>query len=203
MPSSVDSASKRSSLVHEALSVARRAHAGQVRNTGAAEIPFAEHPIAVAELLLGAGHRDEVVAAGLLHDVVEHAGVAPATLRRVFGREVASLVWTVTEEAGIEDYEERKHELRVRVAVARPEARALFAADKTANVVVLRGAYTVAGESVDSDLPVSLDRKILVWEYDLEMLFERSPGDPLVSRFASEMIGLWAQRSEEERASLF
>lgn len=182
--------------------MARRAHAGEVRDTGAGEIPFVEHPIAVAERLLGAGYGDEVVAAGLLHDVVEHAGVAPPALRRAFGWEVASLVGAVTEEPAIEDYEERKHELRVRVAVARPEARALFAADKTANVTVLRGAYAVEGEGVDASLPVSLDRKILVWEHDLEMLFERSPSVPLVDRFAAELIALWAQRSEEERASL-
>lgn len=202
MPSPVDSAAERSGLVREALSAARRAHAGQTRETGCTRIEFIEHPLAVAEWLLDDGHADEVVAAGLLHDVVEHAGVEPADVRERFGREVGLLVAALTEEAGIEDYEERKHEHRVRVAVARPEARAIFAADKVTNVAVLRQAYAVEGEDVDMCLPVSLDRKILIWEFDLEMLFERSPGVAMVDRFAKEMIGLWAQRAEEDRASL-
>ena len=58
------------------------------------------------------------------------------------------------------------------------------------------------GEDVDEDLPVSLDIKILVWEFDLEMLFAHSPGVALVERFADEMVGLWGQRAEDERASL-
>jgi hypothetical protein len=88
------------------------------------------------------------------------------------------------------------------VAATGPEARVVFAADKIANVEVLREAYSIMGESVDMNLPVSLDMKILVWEYDLEMLFDESPGVPLVDRFANEMIGLWGQRAEEGRAFL-
>lgn len=202
MSSRIDSAVERSALVRGALSVARRAHAGQLRHTGSEEIPFIDHPLAVAGRLAVDGYPDEVLAAALLHDVVEHAAVEPAELRERFGEQVAGLVATLTEEAAIDPYEDRKHEHRVRVAAARPAARAIFAADKTANVSVLREAYTVEGEDVDADLPVSLDRKILVWEYDLEMLFERSPGVALVDRFADEMVGLWGQRAEEEPASL-
>ncbi len=44
--------------------------------------------------------------------------------------------------------------------------------------------------------------KILVWEFDLEMLFANAPGVPLVDRFADEMVGLWGQRAEGEHAPL-
>jgi hypothetical protein len=202
-PSSrIDSKIERSPLLRGALSVARRAHAGQFRQTGCEEIPFIEHLLAVAELLTEHGYPDEVIAAGLLHDVVEHAEVEPESLRARFGEEIASLVEALTEDATIPDYEERKKEHRERVAAAGPQARAIFAADKTANVVVLRDAYRILGEAVDEDLPVSLDVKILVWEFDLEMLFSSSPGVPLVDRFADEMVGLWGQRAEDDRASL-
>ncbi len=202
-PSSrIDSKAERSPLVRGALSVARRAHAGQFRQTGCDEIPFIDHPLAVAERLTEDGHPDELLAAALLHDVAEHGEVEPDSLRGRFGDQVVDLVEALTEDAAISDYEERKEEHRERVAAAGPEARAIFAADKTANVAVVREAYEIVGEDVDAHMPVTLDVKILVWELDLEMLFERSPGILLVDRFADEMVGLWGQRAEDERASL-
>ncbi|HEX6688835.1 MAG TPA: HD domain-containing protein [Solirubrobacterales bacterium] len=202
-PSSrIDSKAERSALVRGALSVARRSHAGQFRQTGCDEIPFIEHLLAVAELLAEEGYPDETLAAALLHDVAEHAEVEPESLRGRFGDEVAELVAALTEDTSIPDYEERKKEHRERVAAAGAQARAIFAADKAANVAVLRNAYEILGENVDEDLPVTLDVKILVWEFDLEMLFVHSPGVALVDRFADEMVGLWGQRAEGERASL-
>jgi guanosine-3',5'-bis(diphosphate) 3'-pyrophosphohydrolase len=202
-PSSrIDSRAGRSALVRGALSVARRAHAGQFRQTGCDEIPFVEHVLAVGDLLAEHDYPDEVVAAGLLHDVAEHAEVEPDSLESRFGDEVVALVKALTEDAAIPKYEDRKREHRERVAAAGAAAQAIFAADKANNVAVLRQAYEVLGEEVDEDLPVALDVKILVWEFDLEMLFAHSPGVALVDRFADEMVGLWGQRAEGEGARL-
>lgn len=200
--SRIDSRTERSALVRGALSVARRSHAGQFRQTGCDEIAFIEHLLAVGELLAEQNHPDEVLAAGLLHDIAEHAEVEPESLRGRFGDEVVELVEALTEDSSIPDYEERKKEHRERVAAAGPDAQAIFAADKATNVAVLREAYEILGEGVDEDLPVSLDAKILVWEFDLEMLFSNSSDAALVERFAEEMVGLWGQRAEGEQASL-
>lgn len=191
----IEEAAERSRLVREALELAREAHAGQVRQTGSGEMPFIEHPLAVAEHLAAEGFGEEVVAAGLLHDVVEHADVELTTVRERCGGEVADLVGVLTESEEIEGYEERKGEHRERVAAAGAEAHAIFAADKAANVETLREAYALEGEDVDADLPVSLDLKIFVWELDLEMLFHRTAELPLVDRFADEMAKLWGQRA--------
>lgn len=200
--SRIEAKAERSALLRGALSVARRAHAGQFRQTGCDEIPFIEHALAVGELLAEHNYADEAIAAGLLHDVLESSDIGVEALRGRFGGEVVQLVEALTEDASIDDYEERKEEHRVRVATAGPLAQAIFAADKAANVIVLREAYDVLGEAVDEDLPVSLDMKILVWEFDLEMLFASSPGVALVDRFADEMVGLWGQRAEGEHAPL-
>jgi hypothetical protein len=200
--SRIDSKAKRSALVRGALSVARRAHAGQFRQTGCDEVPFIEHSLAVADLLAAYNYPDELLAAGLLHDVAEHAEVEPESLRNRFGDEVADLVEAMTEDASIEDYEERKKEHRERVSRAGPKAQAVFAADKAANVAVLREAYEVLGERVDEDLPVNLDVKIMVWEFDLEMLFANAEEVALVEHFADQMVGLWGQRAGDERAPL-
>ena len=200
--SRIDSRAERSALVRGALSVARRTHAGQFRQTGCDEIAFVDHLLAVGELLAEQNYPDEVLAAGLLHDIAEHAEVEPASLHGRFGDEVVELVEALTEDPEIPDYEERKQEHRERVAATGPNAQAIFAADKTSNVAVLREAYEILGEGVDEDLPVSLDAKILVWEFDLEMLFSNSPDATLVERFAEEMVGLWGQRADGEQASL-
>jgi guanosine-3',5'-bis(diphosphate) 3'-pyrophosphohydrolase len=200
--SRIDSRAERSALVRGALSVARRAHAGQFRQTGCDEIAFIDHLLAVGELLAEQNYSDEVVAAGLLHDIAEHAEVEPESLRSRFGDQVVELVEALSEDPTIPDYEERKKEHRERVAAAGPDAQAIFTADKTTNVAVLREAYEILGERVDEDLPVSLDAKILVWEFDLEMLFSNSPGTALVEGFAEEMVGLWGQRADGEQAPL-
>ena len=58
-PSSrVEAAVERSELVHRALTTARELHAGTVRDVGD-EIPFIDHPLAVAELLAEDEQGDE------------------------------------------------------------------------------------------------------------------------------------------------
>ena len=82
----------RSALVRGAISVARRAHAGQGRETGCGEIPFIEHPIAVAELLKESGFDGPIISAAYLHDVVEKTDVKLDEIRERFGPDVAILV---------------------------------------------------------------------------------------------------------------
>ncbi len=123
-----------SPLLREAYEFARDAHHGP-RRRGDTDV---EHPVAVARLLREAGYPDEVVAAALLHDVLEDTDTDPDEIEHRFGRKVAGLVRALTEDPAIEDYAPRKAELRERVVEAGPEAAAIFAADKLAKVRELR-----------------------------------------------------------------
>lgn len=189
----IDAAVERSDLVRDALELARRAHAGQLRR-GSDGRPYIEHPIAVAELLLEHRYGDEVAAAALLHDVVEKSETVAAEVRERFGDTVGDLVEALTEDGSIPVYEERKQEHRWRVAKAGPAAMAIFAADKLTNVMMLREAYALIAESVSEELAVTLDLKIYVWEGDLEMLFDEAPDMDLTEQLADEMVGLWGDR---------
>jgi (p)ppGpp synthase/HD superfamily hydrolase len=197
--SGIDAAIERSDLVKDALETARRAHAGQLRR-GSDGRPYIDHPVAVAGLLSGHGYPDEVLAAALLHDVVEKSDIEMPGVRERFGDVVAGLVEVLTEDETIPSYEERKEEHRRRVAAADPAALAIFAADKLTNVVMLREAYALIGEGVSDELAVSLDLKIYVWEADLEMLFDGAPEMALTNEFADEMVGLWGDRFRAVRA---
>jgi (p)ppGpp synthase/HD superfamily hydrolase len=196
----IDAAIERSELVRDALETARRAHAGQLRR-GSDGLPYIEHPLAVAEILVGHRYGDEVLAAALLHDVLEKSDIEASEIRERFGDRVADLVEALTEDETIDLYEERKNEHRWRVAKAGPEAMAIFAADKRTNVMTLREAYSMIEEGVSSELAVSLDLKIYVWELDLEMLFDEASEMPLTDEFADEMVGLWGDRFRAARSS--
>jgi hypothetical protein len=195
----IDAAVERSDLVKEALATAQRAHAGQLRR-GSDGRPFIDHPVAVAELLCAERQGDEVVAAALLHDVVEKSDTEIDSVRKRFGEVVGDLVAAMTEDESIPAYEDRKDEHRRRVAEAGAAALAIFAADKLTNVTMLREAYALIGEGVSDELAVPLDLKMYIWEADLEMLFDEAPGLSLTNDLADQLVALWGDRFRAVRA---
>ena len=74
-------------------------------------------------LLRGDGQPDEIIAAGLLHDVLEKTATTSAELQRRFGARIARLVESVSDDPSLGDYKSRKRELRDRVAHADPGTR--------------------------------------------------------------------------------
>ena len=78
-----------------ALALAARAHRRQVRK--GSDVPYIHHPVSVAFILQRHGFPEDLVLAGLLHDVVEDCDVAIADLEAAFGAEVARLVAAVSE----------------------------------------------------------------------------------------------------------
>ena len=119
-------------MAQAALRFARARHAGQHREIDHA--PFIAHPIEVGRLLHGDGQPDEIIAAGLLHDILEKTATTSAELHRRFGPHIARLVESVSDDPSLGDYKSRKRDLRDRVAHADPGTRAVFAADKIAKV---------------------------------------------------------------------
>jgi (p)ppGpp synthase/HD superfamily hydrolase len=163
-----------------AAACAIEAHAGQQRQADGA--PFVVHPFEVALLLHAAGYRDEVVAAGLLHDVVEKGGVALDDLRDAFGPAVAGMVDALSEDETIADYEERKAELRRRAEAASDDVVAVFAADK---VVKARELRLVAAADRMPAREVACKRAHYV--ASLEVLERRLPGHPFTDALRFEL----------------
>jgi len=193
--SGIEAEAERSDRIREALSMARRAHTGQIRS-GSNGLPYIEHPIAVAELLAAHGFDDAILAAALLHDVVEDSETSVEQIRERFGEPVPHIVEALTDDESIEPYERRKEEHRRRVAAAGPEALAIFAADKLTNVGVLRAAYAHRGEAVGEEFKVSLDVKVAVWEADLALLRDAAPGLPFLNDLEDQLAGLRDDRAK-------
>ena len=119
-------------LAQAALEFASARHADQCREIDGA--PFIVHPIEVGSLLHTDGQPDEVIAAGLLHDLLEKTQTTGAELQRQFGASIARLVESVSDDPAIDDYESRKRELRDRIAHANSNTVAIFTADKISKV---------------------------------------------------------------------
>lgn len=80
-------------LIRRAFAMAEGAHQDTLRLTGH---PFVSHPLAVACKLAEMKMHLNVVAAGLLHDVVEDTGITLADVEKQFGSDIANLVDSVT-----------------------------------------------------------------------------------------------------------
>jgi (p)ppGpp synthase/HD superfamily hydrolase len=171
-----------SPLTRGALAFAASHHEGQTRDLD--DTPFVTHPVEVACLLHEAGYSDEVVAAGVLHDVLEDTDVERGELEERFGSEVARLVAAVSDDPAIEDHAERKAALRRQVAAAGDCAVAVFAADKVSKARELR-ARTGYGRFERKD-----EARIEHYRASLEMLDDLMPRHQLVDRLRTELDAL-------------
>jgi (p)ppGpp synthase/HD superfamily hydrolase len=155
-------------------------HADQRREVDQA--PFVLHPLEVAALLSGRDLDDDVVTAGVLHDIVENTSVTLDDVERRFGTRVAGLVAAVTENPHIEDYEQRKAALRDQVARGSRDAGAIYAADKIAKVRELRAKAARDPEELQG-------RKLAHYRASLETLRGCELDSALVDQLEFE---LWA-----------
>tara|TARA_Y100001970_G_scaffold55451_1_gene70250 strand:- start:1205 stop:3463 length:2259 start_codon:yes stop_codon:yes gene_type:complete len=84
-------------LIDNAYKFANDAHKGQIRASGD---PFIYHSVAVASILQELRLPPVVLAAALLHDVVEDSTVTLGALTKGFGKEITSMVDGVTKLTG-------------------------------------------------------------------------------------------------------
>jgi (p)ppGpp synthase/HD superfamily hydrolase len=178
-----------------ALAYAEQVHAGQFRSADGA--PFIVHPVEVACLLHDAGAADSVVAAGVLHDVIEKTDANADDLRERFGSSIAALVVAVSEDESIGGYAERKAALRQQVSTAGGEALTVFA-DKLAKVREL--SLQADGNGNRPTLSASKRRRRLAHYRQCLGLLEQTLADSrLVAGLRAELDSLRAIRGEAWR----
>lgn len=189
-----------SEVVRDAYDLLISKHAGQRQKVNGR--PYVEHPIAVAADIGEEGFDPEMVAAALLHDIVEDSDESVEEVRGRFGDRVADLVDAMTDEAvDVEPYEWRKSMHRERVVAVGPDAAAIFAADKLNNVRALRSAYREEGEGVAKRFKQPLDTKLRVWIADVDFVSGFEAAAPFAEVLEGEVEGLQADRLSTRRAS--
>lgn len=116
-------------LVQEALMLAIKAHDGQRRKyTGD---PYSIHPIAVSKIIETVDHTPEMVAAALLHDVIEDTPITFKEITNQFGSVVAEYVHYCTNvsEQGDGNRAFRKKMDADHFALGPPESQTIKVAD--------------------------------------------------------------------------
>lgn len=118
-------------MIEKAVAFAQRAHAGAVRK--GTNIPYITHPIEAAVIVSLMTDDPELIAAALLHDVVEDAGVTAAELQAEFGQRVAELVMEESEDKSL-SWEERKKTTVEHLSHASRAIKILTLGDKLSNI---------------------------------------------------------------------
>lgn len=125
-----------SPAIERALALSLQAHAGQLRKA-TEPVPYVVHPLHVALILARWGQEEDVIVAGLLHDVVEDCeGWNLAQIEAEFGRHVAHMVGELTEDKS-KGWEERKRHGVEHVPHMSPQSATVKAADKLHNLQTL------------------------------------------------------------------
>ena len=126
------------SVLDQAILLAVRAHSGMERKMD--RVPYILHPLETAVIASTITKDAEVLAAAVLHDVVEDAGVTVEEIRSLCGGRVADLVAAETEEKyrdrpADQTWKQRKAESLEELRKAEdPGVRIMFLADKLANM---------------------------------------------------------------------
>jgi (p)ppGpp synthase/HD superfamily hydrolase len=122
-------------MLNEVLKFATKAHGDQKRKY--TNDPYINHPIAVAEIVETVPHTQEMIAAALLHDVVEDTDVTLDQIKDKFGSKVSDLVGWLTDISRPEDGNRRTRKAldREHSANAPAEAQTIKLADLIHNTI--------------------------------------------------------------------
>ena len=155
-------------LVSEAIVFSVKAHDGMRRRKS--EAPYILHPMEVAAVIGTMTDKQEVIAAGVLHDVVEDAGITIDAIGENFGARVMELVAAETENKREELPPEDTWRIRKEESLEKLkntddiEVLMLWIGDKLSNIRAIYRDYMVEGDAVWSKFHQS-DIKVQAWYY--------------------------------------
>lgn len=155
-------------MLEEAIIYATVLHQGLVRRLG--KMPSILHPLEVSQILATMTDDQELITAGVLHNVVEETDATLSQVEQRFGKRVADLVESDTEpdfpdESNAETWMRRKEEgLRVLFNSRDIAVKMLWLADKLANIRSLARGYSEMGDAVWDEFDQK-DTELQLWYY--------------------------------------
>jgi hypothetical protein len=160
--------------IKEAVDFAFEKHRGQYRKI--TKVPYIVHPLGVMEILLKeqvySKFSDDVIIAGILHDIFEDTDVSLDEIEQKFGKRVRELVDDASEpeelvkvnkEEKINNWKERKEKTIQKLAGLNRESKFLIAADKLHNLRSLYEGKVLFGNQVWDNF--SSDANSMEWYY--------------------------------------
>ena len=137
-------------LFDRAVLFAVKAHAGTERRGKG--FPYIIHPMEAAEIVATMTSDQELLAAAVLHDVVEDTDVTVEELRAEFGDRIADLVASESDafEDGVSEedsWHSRKRAAIDRLARASHDSKIVALGDKLSNMRAIARDYAIQGDS--------------------------------------------------------
>ena len=131
--------------VDKAIEFAAKEHQNQFRKSS--KVPYVSHPFSVAMLLKGVGCEEDIVIAGLLHDIVEDTDYTLEDIKSAFGEKVADIVDGCSEPGRNAPWEDRKQHTIDFLKSASFEIKLVACADKLHNIRTIRSGFSSTGQS--------------------------------------------------------
>lgn len=160
---------KNPSIIEKAVRIAARAHHGQTRKEG--DLPYITHPFMVAMKLVKHNFPDIVIAAALVHDVLEDTDFPEEKLYAELGNEVMEIVVAVTNDDTL-SWEDKKMKYVETVRAGSDGAKAVAIADKIHNLESLIIAHQTQGANIWKNFNRGKEKKIWFEDEVLKMLKE-------------------------------
>lgn len=173
--------------IQRAINLASRLHSGQTRK-GDSDLPYISHPFSVAWILSNYTDDEDVIVAGLLHDVLEDVkGYYHDDLVSDFGNRVAEIVKGVSEDKdpNIDSddkvtWEIRKLNYLANLEIGSEESLLVCTADKIHNLESMIDAYQVHGEGLFKQFNSPKDKKLWFYQEVLKIMKKRL-NNPIVA----------------------
>lgn len=138
-------------LLNKAIVFATSAHEGQLRK--GTQIPYILHPLESAAIVGTMTTNDEIIAAAVLHDVVEDTNTTVEQIKEHFGDRVAALVASESEDkrenlSAESTWKIRKQETIDHLKTAPIEVKMITLGDKLSNIRAIHRDYNAIGDDL-------------------------------------------------------
>lgn len=147
-----------------AFMLAEKAHANQTYDI----YPYMYHIRMVVKILDDLGYDESIIIAGILHDAVEDDSLSYNKILKAFGKEIAEIVYAVTDELG-RNRDEKKKKTYPKIK-ANWKAVIVKTADRIANVKHSK-LYTPSKYKMYRDEQKSFEKGIYISNTDVQKIW--------------------------------
>ena len=204
----VSGGDREENLLEKAVAFAAVRHSGTKRK--GTKIPYIIHPMEVAAIAAAVTSDEAVIAAAVLHDVLEDTDTPPEELEALFGHRVASLAAEESENkregwAPEATWRIRKQETIGHLKAAGHEARIIALGDKLANLRAIHRDYEAIGDALWERFNEK-DKQSHAWYYAgvLSALEEDEllAGSPLLDEYACHWQAVFGDAVPPDRMGM-
>jgi (p)ppGpp synthase/HD superfamily hydrolase len=178
------------SLVDKATQFIALKHEGQYRR--GLEIPYSTHLFGVARILKKAKYRENVVVAGLLHDIFEDSDATEQEVKEKFGEEILTLVKAVSEPDKSIPWKQRKQQAIDEIRCLEEEELAIALAEKIQNVNSMTYVIERLGEQAWNSFSANKHEQHWFYEHYFEETKKHCPDAKLLPEFEESLNKLFS-----------